>query len=81
MKTVKDVLIKQITIIINQMLNTRMFSIKLKIAKITPIFKKDDQTLFTNYRPISLLPAFSKVFEKVIFKQLHQFFIDKKLFL
>ena len=80
MKTVKDVLIKPITIIINQMLNTGIFPDKLKIAKITPIFKKDDETLFTNYRPISLLPAISKVFEKVIFKQLHQFFIDKKLF-
>ncbi len=81
MKTVKDVLIKTITIIINQMLNTGIFPDKLKIAKITPIFKKDDETLFTNYRPISLLPVISNVFEKVISKQLHQFFIDMKLFL
>ncbi len=67
MKTVKDVLIKPITIIINQMLNTGIFSDKLKVAKITPIFKNDDETLLTNYRPISFLPAISKVFEKVIF--------------
>ncbi len=63
MKTVKDVLIKPITIIINQMLYTGIFPDKLEIGKITPIFKQDDETLFTNYRPISLLPAISKVFE------------------
>ncbi len=71
MKTIKDVLIKPLAIIINQMLNTGIFPDKLKIAKISPIHKKDDDTLFTNYRPISLLPAISKIFEKAIFKQLH----------
>lgn len=79
-KTVKDALIKPITIIINQMINTGIFPDKLKIAKITPIFKKEDKTLFTNYRPISLLPAISKIFEKVLFKQLYDFFQSKKLF-
>ncbi len=79
-KTIKDALIKPITIIINQMLNTGIFPEKLKIAKITPIHKKDDDCLFTNYRPISLLPAISKIFEKVIFKQLYEFFQKNKLF-
>ncbi len=68
MKTIKDSLIKPLTIIINQMLNTGIFPDKLKIAKISPIHKKEDDALFTNYRPISLLPAISKIFEKVIFK-------------
>ncbi len=49
---------------------TRIFPEKLKIAKIITVYKKDDETVFTNYRPISLLPAISKVFEKVPFKQL-----------
>jgi len=80
LKTVKEALIKPITIIINQMLNTGIFPEKLKIAKVTPIFKKDDETLFTNYRPISLLPSISKIFEKVIFKQLYFFFQEKNLF-
>ncbi len=53
--------------------NTGIFPDKLKIAKVLPLFKKDDENLFTNYRPISLLPTISKVFEKVIFKQLHQY--------
>ncbi len=60
--------------IINQMLNTGIFPDKLKIAKVIPIHKNEDEILFTNYRAISLLPANSKIFEKVIFKQLYQFF-------
>ena len=62
------------------MMNTGIFPDKLKIAKITPIFKKDDETLFTNYRPISLLPAISKIFERVLFQQIYEYFQEKKLF-
>ncbi len=40
----------------------------------TPLHKKDEETLFTNYRQISLLPALSEIFEKVIFKQLYTYF-------
>ena len=38
----------------------------LKSAKVIPIFKSGDATLLTNYRPISILNSFSKIFEKVI---------------
>jgi len=79
-KTIKVALIQPITLIINQMLHTGIFPDKLKIAKIIPLHKKDDETLLNNYRPISLLPAISKIFEKVIFKQIYHFFQEKKLF-
>ena len=61
MKSIKNGILKPLTLIINQIINTGVFPNKLKIAKITPVFKKDDRTLFTNYRPISLLTIFSKV--------------------
>ena len=38
-----------------------------------PLYKSGDSSLFTNYRPISLLPAFSKVFERLIYNRLHSF--------
>ena len=49
------------------------------MAKILPIYKKDDESLFSNYRPISILPAISKVIEKVIYNQLYSFFSQHKL--
>ena len=51
----------------------------LKIANIIPIYKKDNHTNFGNYRPISILPAFSKIFEKCAHNQLYQYFISNKL--
>jgi hypothetical protein len=43
---------------------------QLKTAKIIPIYKSGDKTLFNNYKPIRLLPAFSKLLEKLVCKQL-----------
>ena len=43
---------------------------QLKIARVCPIFKSGDQSDFTNYRPISVLPAFSKIFEKLFHTRL-----------
>ena len=52
------------------MLHTGIYLNAFKIAKVISIFKKGDPSLLTNYRPISLLPALSKIFERVIFTQL-----------
>ena len=62
------------------MLSTGIFSDKLKIANVMPIFKKDDPTLLKNYRPISLLPTISKVLQKIICAQLSSYFNEAKLF-
>ena len=45
----------------------------LKIAKIIPIYKSDDKKIISNYRPISVLPAFSKILERLIYKRLLDF--------
>ena len=50
----------------NDSLNQCEFPQELKVADITPIFKKDDPTKVKNYRPISILPVVSKLFEKIM---------------
>ena len=52
--------------ILNLSFETGIFPDLCKLAKIVPIFKKDNPLLCKNYRPISLLPIFSKIFEKLI---------------
>ena len=44
----------------------------LKMGKISPVFKKDNEELMKNYRPLSTLPIFGKIFEKVIYVRLYK---------
>lgn len=46
---------------------------KMKIAKVIPVFKNGNKSNFNNYRPISLLPQFSKILEKVFERRLNKF--------
>ena len=46
-------------------LGKQYFPRKLKIVDITPVYIKKDQTLVENYRPVSVLPCVSKVFERI----------------
>ena len=59
--------------ICNMSFSTGVFPTDLKIAKIVPIFKSGDDSSFTNYRPVSLLPQFSKILEKLFDKRLTEF--------
>ena len=79
LKYISNEVITVLTHIINQSLCTGIFPDTLKIAKISPIFKKGDPHITDNYRPISLLPIISKVFEKVVFLQLYDYFVKNKL--
>ena len=49
-----------------------IFPDELKIAKVTPIFKTGEYTSLSNYRPISFLPCFSKILEKIMYNRLYQ---------
>jgi hypothetical protein len=80
LKGIAPSILKAITLIINQSLITGIFPDKLKIARVIPLFKKGTATDMNNYRPISLLTATSKVFEKVAFTQLYSYFQMNNLF-
>jgi len=53
----------------SEILGKLYFPSKLKLADITPVYKKKDPTLVENYRPVSVLPSVSKIFERIIQKQ------------
>ena len=61
-----------LTYVINLSLLQGKFPEKLKYAVITPVFKSGDKTKVKNYRPISILPCFSKIYEKIVYKQLYE---------
>ena len=56
--------------IINSGIENALFEDELKYANITPIHKKDDATDKSNYRPVSVLPVVSKIFERVLHRQI-----------
>ena len=64
---------QMLTDCINGALSQGIFPDSLKLANITPVHKKDETTDKENYRPVSVLPLFSKIFEKVIYDQLSQY--------
>ena len=68
-----------LTDIINASLSTGIFPDNMKIAKVIPLFKNEDRTLVNNYRPISVLPVFSKILEKIIHQRITQYFTKYKL--
>ena len=70
LKYVTPEILHPLTYIINLSLEKGIFPDLLKIAKIIPLFKNGDTEKFSNYRPISLLTCFSKLFEKVVYNQL-----------
>ena len=64
-KNIAQLVSKPFSHICNLSLYNGVFPENMKIAKIVPIFKAGDNQLFTNYRPVSLLPQFSKILEKI----------------
>ena len=71
LKMLKAHIAPQLAMIIIESFSTRLFPDKLKLAKVIPIHKKGSIENCNNYRPISLLPVFSKIFEKL--------FLDEKI--
>ena len=76
LKTCKEFISTSLVKIVNISFKTGIFPDLCKIAKVVPIFKKENPLLCNNYRPISLLPTFSKIFEKVIYTRMYEY-LDK----
>ena len=70
---------KPLECIFHECLNTGLFPLEWKKANLVPVYKKGDKQCFKNYRPISLLPICSKIFEKLIFNEMFKFFNENNL--
>lgn len=66
LKSLSNAIVEPLTIVINECLQTGTFPDLLKIARVIPLHKKGCHKDIQNYRPVSLLPIFSKVFEKIL---------------
>ena len=73
-KILSAVISPTLSLIINKCILNGTVPDEMKVSKMKPLFKKGDVTLLNNYRPISLLPCVSKIFERVLFNQLYEYF-------
>ena len=78
-KKIAPALVSGLTYCINKSINEGTFPSTLKTSKVLPLFKSGDENLTTNYRPISQLSAFSKIFEKLILLQCNEFLIANNI--
>ena len=72
-KYIKHEIVSPLTKLINKSLELGVFPDSMKLAHITPLYKSGSECLNTNYRPISLLPVLSKIFEKVMYSRIYSF--------
>ena len=65
--------------IFQNILKTGIFPDQWKRANVTPVHNKGDKQLIKNYRPISLLPIFAKVYERILFMNLYNHSVNNNL--
>ena len=73
LKQCTNLYIGPLTYLINMSITQGIFPQQLKITRVIPIYKGEDEQLLENYRPISVLPYFSKIFEKIIASYVFEF--------
>ena len=64
---------------LNSFMDQGIFPGLLKVGRISPIFKKGDPQIFGNYRPVSILALFGKIYEKIIFERLYNYLCSKNI--
>ena len=65
--------------IFNLSIEKGIFPDQLKIAKVTPLFKKGNNALMDNYCPMSVLPCFSLILERITYNRLYSFFSENNI--
>ena len=76
LKPVSKAVAKPLSILFNRSLNEGVYPDTWKVANVTPIFKKGDKSLASNYRPVSLLSCCCKLCERIVFKNMYNFFLE-----
>ena len=79
LKTASPIISSQLADIFNQCIEHGTFSNDLKIGKVIPIFKSGEKDDPGNYHPTSILSAFARIFEKLLYQQLYKFFADNRM--
>ena len=63
----------------NLFMSSGTFPVILKTGIVSPVYTKGNEQLFDNYRPISTLPIFSKLYEKIIYRRIYSYLITKNI--
>ena len=79
LKSVSGVVSPVVAEMVNLSFRSGSFPDSEKIARVVPIYKDGSQADVSNYRPISILPLFSKVYEKVVYRQLYEYLISNNI--
>ena len=79
LKTVRDYISEPLAFLVNDSFATGNFPEKLKLERITPVFKKGSRFDIDNYRPISVLSNLSKLFEKAMYHRLYSYLEELKI--
>ena len=80
LKSTISTIVKPLTMLFNRSLSEKVFPSFWKLAHVIPLFKKDDPSVVSNYRPVSLLSCVSKIMERIIFKHVYNYFHCNGLF-
>ena len=73
-KLAEPAIVPPLTLLVNKSIESSVFPDNLKSAQVVPLHKKNSTLAKSNYRPVSILPMFSKIFERVLFNQMIEFF-------
>ena len=77
--SIRNEIVKPLWLLVSKSLRLKKYPRSWKIAHVIPLFKNGDKSLPSNYRPVSLLSCVSKIFEKIVFKNIFYHLHKNKL--